>query len=212
MWSLICPWLTIMTPKEPGAPKSQNFRALRTDHGWAFEHVQTQKYLGIPYTVVHPDAPIQVSTVEEPLTWMIIPHHGNEKKFKICLPFTSQVLYPESGSVSMPVCLRENSEAGWTWWGFELYSEPFSATLQASFERHEKSEECMPGPKDEPMKSDSTLNRMEELSLTGAPVAAPVINEAYSNTGAESIASSITGVSEGIKTEQTAGFATGMDL
>ncbi|KAH6906897.1 hypothetical protein BKA70DRAFT_1285772, partial [Coprinopsis sp. MPI-PUGE-AT-0042] len=86
------------------------------------------------------------------------------------------------GPGGMPVCLRENSEAGWTWWRFEPYSEALSAISQRSLESDQKRKECITGPKDEPIKSDSFLTKMEESRLAGAPVAAPENNDAQSNT------------------------------
>jgi hypothetical protein len=61
---------------------SFQFRAVKTDNGWAFQHVQTQLYLGIPHTVVPMDKPRGVTMVENPFTWMIIPYYRERVLFK----------------------------------------------------------------------------------------------------------------------------------
>jgi hypothetical protein len=65
------------TPADPAL----QFRAIKNGRGWAFQHVQTQQYLGIPYNVVGTEG-AYVSTVEETFTWMIIPHHHKRDNFK----------------------------------------------------------------------------------------------------------------------------------
>lgn len=56
--------------------------AKKTDHGWAFQHVQNERYLGFPHTIIDLDEAVQISTVEKPFTWMIIPYPGDAKIFK----------------------------------------------------------------------------------------------------------------------------------
>jgi hypothetical protein len=60
----------------------QQFRAVKTNHGWAFQHVQTQQYLGIPHTTVRADEAARIVGVAKPFTWMIIPYHMDRGNFK----------------------------------------------------------------------------------------------------------------------------------
>jgi hypothetical protein len=73
--------MTLTTDQTAPQPLYQ-FQAVKTDNGWAFQHVQTQQYLGIPHTVVRADKPRVVTLVENPFTWMIIPHHQENLLFK----------------------------------------------------------------------------------------------------------------------------------
>ncbi|KAH6906891.1 hypothetical protein BKA70DRAFT_1223761 [Coprinopsis sp. MPI-PUGE-AT-0042] len=84
-----------------GASDGHKFRALETDQGWVFQHVQTQRYLGIWHTISQLDEAVPVSTVGKSFTWIVIPYHENHKltggaqKFKIFeiwLPFTSRAV------------------------------------------------------------------------------------------------------------------------
>jgi hypothetical protein len=73
-------------------------RAIKTDYGWAFQHVQTQQYLGVLHNIVLDEA-AQIVGVAKPFTWMIIPYHGEEGTFRYVKksPISiAQQLEPES--------------------------------------------------------------------------------------------------------------------
>ncbi|KAH6871738.1 hypothetical protein BKA70DRAFT_301552 [Coprinopsis sp. MPI-PUGE-AT-0042] len=103
------------------------FQAFEMDNGWAFQHVQTKRYLGIPHTVVRLDDWVQLTSVPKPFTWMVVPHHRDGRKFQICLPFTSLLLGPQRGhrGDNLPLHLQTASEADWAWWTFEDSESPW---------------------------------------------------------------------------------------
>jgi hypothetical protein len=65
------------TPSHP----AHQFRAVKMDIGWAFQHVLTSQYLGIPPSVVCPHQ-TNVTMVGKPFTWLIVPNHTDRKQFQ----------------------------------------------------------------------------------------------------------------------------------
>ncbi|KAH6906895.1 hypothetical protein BKA70DRAFT_1563319 [Coprinopsis sp. MPI-PUGE-AT-0042] len=127
------------------------FRAVRTDHGWAFQHVQTQRYLGIPHTIALDDA-IQVSTVVKPFTWMIIPDAYVSKwsamTFEIWLPFASRVLNLRHDLNVKVFRQTPDSDCFITSWQFEPCDEPLPSPTPDPPESDRKDKEHIPGPKE----------------------------------------------------------------
>ncbi|KAH6871092.1 hypothetical protein BKA70DRAFT_1578490 [Coprinopsis sp. MPI-PUGE-AT-0042] len=173
-------------------------RAIKRTHGWAFQNIRTERYLGIPHTVVHPDEPTLVSTVENPFIWMIIPHHADRSKFKICLPFTSRILGTQTDTL---VCLVPNSEEDPSWWGFELSHEAASSPLQVPPESDESSKELILGPKEPSIASTEESNLYSVVASSSAT--------AQPNTEGDSIPWSTSSVDEGIKPDKPQGSAQG---
>ncbi|KAH6871735.1 hypothetical protein BKA70DRAFT_1354804 [Coprinopsis sp. MPI-PUGE-AT-0042] len=124
------------------------FRAVETDHGWAFQHVQTQKYLGIPPTIILDDA-VQVSTVGKPFSWMVIPNSGNPKSFEIWLPFASRVLNLYRDGKVMLVGGTLGTDYA-TWWHYEPCDEELPSDTHEALESDRKNKECIPGPEERP--------------------------------------------------------------
>ncbi|KAH6871736.1 hypothetical protein BKA70DRAFT_1241538 [Coprinopsis sp. MPI-PUGE-AT-0042] len=134
-------------------------------------HAKGELYLRIPHTIVHPDETVQISTVEKPVTWMIIPHHRDRSKFQICLPFTSPILdlgfQPDT---PVPVILFPNADLDSTWWRFERNHEASSPALQASPEPESSSKGWILGPKEQAINFGSILSTIDELEWTGYSV------------------------------------------
>ncbi|KAH6871088.1 hypothetical protein BKA70DRAFT_1356735 [Coprinopsis sp. MPI-PUGE-AT-0042] len=126
------------------------FRAFKTNHGWAFQHVQTGRYLGIPHTIMELDEVVQLSTVEKPFTWMIIPYHGDSKIFEIFLPFTSRALETSDEWNDKRVYLRPASKVNCLWWRFRPCKRSLSSSSYESFQSGGEGLECIPGPEDGP--------------------------------------------------------------
>ncbi|KAH6871732.1 hypothetical protein BKA70DRAFT_1578101 [Coprinopsis sp. MPI-PUGE-AT-0042] len=125
------------------------FRAIETDRGWAFQHVQTQRYLGIPHTVSLSNF-VQISTVRKPFTWILIPDGGVSMVFEIWLPFTKRAIKLYRGGEVTLILQGLEEKKFWTCWRFEPCDEPSSSTVNEPLEADMKDRECMPGPEETP--------------------------------------------------------------
>ncbi|KAH6906901.1 hypothetical protein BKA70DRAFT_1563323 [Coprinopsis sp. MPI-PUGE-AT-0042] len=127
------------------------FRAVETDHGWAFQHVQTQRYLGIPHTIALDDE-VQVSTVVKPFTWMIIldayVSEWSAMAFEMWLPFASRVLDLDFDCNVKVFRQTPDSDCYTTSWRFEPCDEPSPSTTPEPLESDRKDKERIPGPKE----------------------------------------------------------------
>ncbi|KAH6887231.1 hypothetical protein BKA70DRAFT_1333549 [Coprinopsis sp. MPI-PUGE-AT-0042] len=72
---------------------SKHFRAHNTAHGWAFQHVDTDMYIGLPPTTFKFETGIRVRGVDTPFPWMVVPAAilENENLFKLFVPYTNEL-------------------------------------------------------------------------------------------------------------------------
>ncbi|KAH6906963.1 hypothetical protein BKA70DRAFT_382346 [Coprinopsis sp. MPI-PUGE-AT-0042] len=101
--------------------EGQKFEAIKTRNGWAFRTVHTDRYLGIPLTVVAPDNGPRLSSVATEFTWMVFPHYDDHKKFRIWIPFTRKLMDLHRGlsEDDTPIHILEDRDVECNWWRFE---------------------------------------------------------------------------------------------
>ncbi|KAH6906926.1 hypothetical protein BKA70DRAFT_1491684 [Coprinopsis sp. MPI-PUGE-AT-0042] len=101
--------------------EGQKFRAVKTASGWAFQNISSERYLGIPHSIVYPDNSPCLSSLEIEFTWMVLPHHEGCRKFNIWLPFTRKLLDLHKGQWEddAPIQITGTIDVEHIWWRFE---------------------------------------------------------------------------------------------
>ncbi|KAH6871743.1 hypothetical protein BKA70DRAFT_1354870 [Coprinopsis sp. MPI-PUGE-AT-0042] len=101
--------------------EGQKFRALNTAGGWAFQGIGSERYLGIPHSIVYPDDSPRLSSLEIEFTWMVLPYHERRGKFNIWLPFTRKLLDLHQGQWAddTPIHIAGTTSVEHIWWRFE---------------------------------------------------------------------------------------------
>ncbi|KAH6880320.1 hypothetical protein BKA70DRAFT_1343709 [Coprinopsis sp. MPI-PUGE-AT-0042] len=105
------------------AANSQKFVATETEQGWAFQNIESKRFLGLPSSTGRIEDGTQVAFVEKPFSWIVLPVPDDPLKFKLWIPFTSQVmdLLNANPADNTPVQLRgEHVTEDCQWWRFEL--------------------------------------------------------------------------------------------
>ncbi|KAH6899104.1 hypothetical protein BKA70DRAFT_1406456 [Coprinopsis sp. MPI-PUGE-AT-0042] len=108
--------------------EGQKFKAIKTLTGWAFRTVHTDRYLGIPLTIVAPDNGPRLSSVATEFTWMVFPHYDDRKRFRIWIPFTRKLMDLHRGlsEDDTPIHILEDRDVECNWWIFEEDVPPWS--------------------------------------------------------------------------------------
>ncbi|KAH6902267.1 hypothetical protein BKA70DRAFT_1435424 [Coprinopsis sp. MPI-PUGE-AT-0042] len=104
------------------ASRCMQFIAVEMSNGWAFRNVDSQSYLGLPNSVVPLPDGVRLCTAKKEFTWVVLPHHEDNSKFRIWIPFTSRVMDLHAGSNQDDTAIHLHKENGadCQWWKFEL--------------------------------------------------------------------------------------------
>ncbi|KAH6871102.1 hypothetical protein BKA70DRAFT_1489950 [Coprinopsis sp. MPI-PUGE-AT-0042] len=96
----------------------QKFIAVKTESGWAFRNIIDQAFLGLPHSA---EDGARLQPVKHTFTWVVLPHHEDNSKFKIWIPFTSRVLDLHCGSNmdGTPIHIQPDRNHEFQWWRFE---------------------------------------------------------------------------------------------
>ncbi|KAH6901878.1 hypothetical protein BKA70DRAFT_1307693 [Coprinopsis sp. MPI-PUGE-AT-0042] len=106
---------------------SQHFRAHDAGHGWTFQHVDSNLYLGLPPMTVKLEHGWRVRGVSTPFPWMVMPTATleDDSLFKLFVPYTDAVLYLLEGARDdgTKIVVWANNEQTCKQWEFKSVSE-----------------------------------------------------------------------------------------
>ncbi|KAH6880323.1 hypothetical protein BKA70DRAFT_1343721 [Coprinopsis sp. MPI-PUGE-AT-0042] len=102
--------------------KSDEAKDCQKKNGWAFRHVASQDYLGLPNSVLPLSDGVPLCSVKKEFTWVALPHHEDTSKFRIWVPFTFKVMDLHCGSNKddTPIRLFPERSFECQWWHFKL--------------------------------------------------------------------------------------------
>ncbi|KAH6906878.1 hypothetical protein BKA70DRAFT_381413 [Coprinopsis sp. MPI-PUGE-AT-0042] len=119
----------------------QKFVAVKIGDGWAFRGVRDQTFLGFAHSIVPLKNGIRLQAVNQLFMWVVLPHHEDNSKFKIWVPFASKVLDLHWGSNENDTPVHSHPDHGdlvYQWWRFER--------VESNSEPDEVSSRCATGP------------------------------------------------------------------
>jgi hypothetical protein len=58
------------------------FIAKEMDHGWAFKSMQSGRFLGVPQSTARMKDGTELTLVEKPFSWLVLPVQNDPLKFK----------------------------------------------------------------------------------------------------------------------------------
>ncbi|KAH6906927.1 hypothetical protein BKA70DRAFT_1285844 [Coprinopsis sp. MPI-PUGE-AT-0042] len=127
---------TAITVKDDGSVASfrSDNREGQMQADGLFRNLRSDKYLGIPHTLIYPDDSPRLSSIAIEFTWMVMAHHEGGGKFKFWLPFTHKVLDLDGGRSGddTPIHIAGTTDVEHIWWRFQEIPTPQQA--QANIE------------------------------------------------------------------------------